>query len=390
MISAMPSHLPASLSAERKAVLIAATSGRALAQAAAQAGYLPLTADFFCDLDTIEAGPAMQVAGDFSEGFHLEHLRPALEALAEGHEPAGLVYGSGFEAKPDMLGELAGSWPLIGNDPDVVTRAKNPFHLAEICKAAEIPHPEVSNGEPADAEGWLRKTAGATGGGHVRPHVSGTDWSGDNSPKSPRHYYQRRVAGVPISALFLGDGKGAILAGFSSQWASPTISEPYRYGGALQPAVISTDVARRLSDAVHSLAAVLQLKGLNSADFVVNGEEFFLIEVNPRPGATLDIFDSRKLFEAHVAACSGRMPEFTALSSAVVATAVVYATCDVTRVPSIDWPAWALDRQAPGTRVEAGKPLCTVKAEGDDEIQVLAAIEKRSTLMREMLQAEGA
>ena len=34
------------------------------------------------------------------------------------------------------------------------------------------------------------------------------------------------------------------------------------------------------------------LVGLNSADFLVDGERFWLLEVNPRPGATLDIFET--------------------------------------------------------------------------------------------------
>ena len=41
-----------------------------------------------------------------------------------------------------------------------------------------------------------------------------------------------------------------------------------------------------------SLARSLGLRGLNSADFLIEGDNAWLIEINPRPGATLDLFDS--------------------------------------------------------------------------------------------------
>ncbi len=43
--------------------------------------------------------------------------------------------------------------------------------------------------------------------------------------------------------------------------------------------------------AVAGVARAFRIKGLASADFLVRDEEALLLEINPRPGATLDIFD---------------------------------------------------------------------------------------------------
>ena len=47
-----------------------------------------------------------------------------------------------------------------------------------------------------------------------------------------------------------------------------------------------------MTETVELVAQAFRLKGLGSADFLVNGGEARLLEINPRPGATLDIFDS--------------------------------------------------------------------------------------------------
>src|SRR5215470_11253214 len=82
-----------------------------------------------------------------------------------------------------------------------------------------------------------------------------------------------------------------------------------RRGGAVRPASLAPRLAAALADAVGRLACAIPVVGLNSADFLVEGDEFRLLEINPRPGATLDIFEPLEgsLFALHVAACEGRL-----------------------------------------------------------------------------------
>ena len=97
---------------------------------------------------------------------------------------------------------------------------------------------------------------------------------------------------------------------------------------------------------------------MNSADFLVDQGTFHFLEINPRPGATLDIFEPAdgSLFALHVAACDGRLPDRVPAHDGAMAAAIVYADRDI-RVPARDWPDWTADRPHAGTLVKAGEPF---------------------------------
>src|SRR5215469_726889 len=120
----MHSPLPANSMGD-EAVLIAAVSGRALAASARRGGYLPLVADFFGDQDTVEAAQGhVALCGEIARGFHERELMEALGRLASQHVPIGIVCGTGFEDRPQLIARLAHRWPLFGNSADIVAKIK--------------------------------------------------------------------------------------------------------------------------------------------------------------------------------------------------------------------------------------------------------------------------
>jgi len=357
----MPLHSRAH-SSDPEFVLIAAPSGRALAQAARAAGYVPLVADFFDDLDTRELAEAnCIVGGDLTYGFDVASLMTALVTLSEDRPVAGLIYGAGFEDRPELLDAFAERWPLLGNSASSVAKVKDPAGLSELCARLGIKHPEVSFETPiGEAHNWLIKQAGGSGGIHVSISSNATLASGE--------YYQRRVAGSPVSCLVLADGTSAIALGFSEQWASPAPGQPWRFGGCARPASLGPQLSTTLECAALALIEAAHLTGLNSVDFLVDGADFHLIEINPRPGATLDIFHDRdaRLLRAHIEACQGTLPREALRFEAAEATAFVYAPFSIAEMPVWDWPAWTADRQKPGSSVAIDEPLCTVLASAPD------------------------
>lgn len=97
-------------------VLLVGLSARSLAEAARAAGYGALAADLFCDLDTENiAVRSARIAGDLDHGLTWTPLIQALTALAEGRSPIGIVCGTGFEDRPELLNRLADRWRLYGN-----------------------------------------------------------------------------------------------------------------------------------------------------------------------------------------------------------------------------------------------------------------------------------
>jgi predicted ATP-grasp superfamily ATP-dependent carboligase len=451
-------------------ILVAAVSGRALAQASRRAGYRVRVADFFGDDDTVAAAEkVMRLPGSLREGADAERLVGVLKELAEGDSTVtvdavaaarhpgcrseakairdpfregtdypeafnpslrnagevaewipdahflaslenpfrddahrgsfqhgnvdALILGSGFERMPELIDELARHFPLAGNRGDAIRRVKDPERLAADCAEFGIPHPEFSWIEPANPDNWISKHVGGAGGVHVRPCADtartilppplplpkaparagvGVKLKGGSPYRVRRdgRYFQRRIDGQNISALFIADRKKAHLVGFSRQWTSPTPDAPFRYGGAVRLRRFDRGDAAMIEGWLSGLTQRAGLVGLCSADFIRNRDGYHLIEINPRPGATLDIFDSIEapLIEAHIQACRGEpfeLPRFDDSKASLVA----YIKSPLAAFPEIDWPDWTADRQVSGSRLEQGDPVCTIFADGRNAAQ---------------------
>ncbi len=270
---------------DRPDIIVVAYSARALASSAANAGFAPLSIDVFGDEDTRETSRAsITLDGGLMNGLTPDKVAGAVEALTRAYDPIGLVYGAGFEHQPETLAAIALKAPVLGNDAQALKRAKDPLALAELCEANKIRHPPIAFGLPDQPELWLVKRRGGAGGAHIAV-------AQDASCASPECYFQRRVAGSSISALFLASERKAEIVGLSMQWTAPTPSSPFRYGGATGPVEIGPKQAGEIAHAVAVMASDLDLVGLNSADFLVSDDAVWLLEINPRPGATLDVFE---------------------------------------------------------------------------------------------------
>jgi predicted ATP-grasp superfamily ATP-dependent carboligase len=342
---------------DRPSLIVVGYSARALASSAKRAGFAPLAIDVFGDDDTREISLAtITLEGGLSNGLTETAVADAIETLIRAHNPIGLVYGSGFEHQPGLITVVSRETRIFGNNSRSLARAKDPVLLAQICASAGVPYPQIALAAPDEPEGWLMKRRGGAGGSHIRAATRDAEVPSE-------FYFQREVRGDNISALFISDGIDASIFGLSAQWTAPTSRSPFRYGGAAGP--VNVDVARAedIERAVRLLTRELALVGLNSADFLVSGELAWFVEINPRPGATLDVFDSDEdaLIGRHVAACDGRTTA-PAVTTAGKAAQIVYATCGARSPFKWRWPDWTADRPARGTRINVGDPVCTVLA----------------------------
>ena len=358
-------------------ILIVAISGRGLAAAARRAGFVPLALDFFTDEDTEEiAHRCVKFAGPIGRGIEVVPLMGGLSDLAaDAPSPVlGCVAGSGFEDRPELLSKIAEHWPLLGNDSETVARIKS-IEFFDMLDGLGIPHPRTQNAPPPD-EGWLAKRRGAAGGSHVADYVPGGSTSAST-------YFQEKVKGVAVSALFVGNGRDVTVLGFSDQWTNPRPASPFRYGGAARPASLSAKLQDKITASVLKVSTAFKLKGLGSADFIVDEDTgtTLLLEINPRPGATLDIFDEeiQPLLKLHVdAVLDGKLPSPLALEGAM-ASALVYAP-EQLRIPEdINWPDWVADRPRPRESIDKNRPICTVLARAETKTQAKGLVAERRT-----------
>lgn len=364
-----------------KAVLIAALSGRALASAARRAGFLPFVVDAFGDADTREIAAGSRCLDDaVHAGFRAKPLIAALEALsAEAPDaPVGLVLGSGFEDTPKLVATLARHFRLLGNDARALQRAKHPQPFFALLDRLAVPHPETRLTAPSDPTGWLSKRIGGSGGAHVVACALARSARG--------RYFQRELTGEPVSILVVAKRDGIAVAGFSRQWTAGTGPRHFRYGGASAPVALGGEVEAHMVYAAESICRELGLIGLVSFDFILKDATPYLLEVNPRPGATLDVLDSpeRALFRAHVEAALGNDVRL-APAREHRAAAILYADAGPLIVEAVAWPAWSADRPRPGTRIPRYRPIATVFASGSTADEARSICGRRLDELAQML-----
>lgn len=308
----------------------------------------------FCDEDTRrDASQAIRL-GYVQGGFDAEDIRGKLFPLLA--DDVGFVYGSGFETQPQLLDEIAQRCQVFGNNAKTVRIIKDPGRFFSLLSALHIPFPETVYTPPDSDNGWFSKRNGGSGGTHV---VRVPDRGGAS------RYYQRQVPGRPCSLLFLADGLRIRVVGYNVQLLAPLPEMPCRYGGAVSQANLPETVRRGMLHAARRMVSEWGLRGLNSLDCMVDGENWWVLEINPRLSATFSLYDAAssgaRLFEAHLRACTGELPPALAPEQAQ-AHLIYYAPFDVTIPAAMRWPEWVADVPASEVLVETGEPLCTITA----------------------------
>lgn len=345
-------------------------SGRALAQLVVACRYRVLVADCYADKETQRIASAWVKIPPTVDSRYWKQKIEQLFKLETS--PMGLVFGSGFEHRPHLIAELSSLGTLLGNTPRCIRLIKDPGYFFTLLRKQAIPTPQTQLIPPENPLGWLRKGIGGTGGYHVLPAALLTEG---------RCYYQRKLAGQPGSVLFLANGKEVQILGYNRLWIAATPAAPYRYGGIATPLHLSLTTVTLLQNYLHIIVAATGLRGLNGLDFIQTPEGIQVLEVNPRPPASLDLYqDVAHLFDAHIHACRGG--SLSLLSTPPMparALSILYAPYRVRIPPNMTWPTFCRDHPIANSLIEKGEPVCSIHATGTniDECQQLIAYRQR-------------
>ncbi len=359
---------PAERPSTGRPIVLVAQSGRALARSAGRAGIPVHVLDLYADRDTRALARSVARIGSIATGFCADRLFDRLHRIEAREGIDGIVAGSGFEDRIDVLEAMARVGPLLGNRPEVVRRAKDPACFFPLVRRLGIPHPETLTEAPAGwrahgtewlSTGWLCKRIGGAGGAHVRPAEGCCP---------PGHYLQRRMPGRPHSLVFLANGQRAAIVGYNEiRVEGGTGAVRFRYTGAVT--VSEPLVAPAVEDAVQALVPALGLVGLCGLDFMLAEDgRYSVLEVNPRPTGTFELYEDLGvegpgLFQMHLSAGEGRLPRTVrVLGTGVAAQEVLFASETFAIPGDLRWPDWARDRPAAGTLIQADEPICTLHA----------------------------
>ncbi|MGH8751754.1 MAG: ATP-grasp domain-containing protein, partial [Burkholderiales bacterium] len=317
-------------------------------------------------------------------GFDARALLAAARELCPPQNCAGLIEGSGFEDRPELLRRLARGRRLYGNTPETVAWLKDPARFFPLLDELATPHPEISLRPPRKAHGWLAKKTGGNGGGHV--HLAA------GAPADAQHYYQRLAPGRSMSVTFLANGRAAHIIGFNEQWTAGAGS-PFCYGGAISHAEVPPPVRTGIVHKLNQLVAETGLSGLNGMDFLLSGDHYSVLEINPRPTATVDLYDAdytSGLLAWHLRACEGDLPSVQSPRQTMIrAHAVIYAEQAFCIPAHLKFPDWASDIPQAGTAFAPGMPVCMAHAEGRSALPVKQLLRERQSELTRTLR-EGA
>jgi predicted ATP-grasp superfamily ATP-dependent carboligase len=364
------------------ALALAGLSARMMTEAAVRDGYTALALDLFGDVDTRRVAAHWQPIGVAGElRIDAKRLRAALQLLADHDDLIGWVAGSGFEAQPDLLDDGAKLLRLIGMPAAAVRRLRDPRVFIDRLDALGIAHPEVRFERPDDPTGWLSKSADSCGGWHIR-------WSADSDSDagaSRSRYHQRFRDGAPMSALFVANRNHGVVLGLNELIMQRFGRHPFVYRGAIGPVALAAPAAEAVDAAVQALVAAFEIEGLCSLDFLLDGDEPCVLEINPRPSGSMALYGDAAppgVMRSHVDAClEGRLPPKPARAVVVTGTEVVFARTEV-RVDSTAAAALASradthDLPAPGSVFFPGQPVCSLSAWGSDAAQVRTELARR-------------
>jgi predicted ATP-grasp superfamily ATP-dependent carboligase len=175
---------------------------------------------------------------------------------------------------------------------------------------------------------------------------------------------QRRVGGLSCSAVAIGDGRSAVVLGITEQLHLPP---GYRWTGNVTPPRLPEAQRAELEGDLRAVcaevAARFGVRGAFGVDAVWDGRHAWVLEVNPRPSASLELFGPGA-FEAHVRGARGLglpTPGIPPARNCAAVKLVLFANRTVS-APDPGWWPTDLVRDIPkgGETIERGAPVCTL------------------------------
>ena len=323
-------------------LLILANSARMLAKAARQAGFVPLVIDLYADMDTRHLAKAWRQVVSLRQ----TDIAPAVDYFLNQYPVTQAVYGSGFEAFPESLRYLQHRLCLCGNPPDTFVAVNDKRCFFEVLDRLNIPYPASIFTAPNPGEQWLVKPLQGQGGVGIRPWQTDTD--------ATACYWQQYQTGIAQSVLFLADGEQVQVVGFNRQWTM----DGFVFAGIINQTALTAAQQQTLTDWLVKLVPLFQLQGLNSLDFIQDGEALWVLEINPRPPASMQLY-AGGLLALHV---GNRLSEKIFPEPGCHGYQIVYAPADLCIPDALQWPDYCQDRPAPGAVCRKNQPICSIIA----------------------------
>jgi uncharacterized protein len=354
-------------------ILLVGASVRAAAASAIRAGLRPWCLDLFADADLRQMAPSVRCPPSAYPRGLLPIFRDAPQAP--------WLYTGGLENHPTLIRRMAELRPLWGNGPSALSASRSPFTVARLLRESNLPCLDVRHTLRMGTERarWLRKPLRSAAG---RDICFADDLPVTEEHTEPRFYYQRYVEGASCSAVFVANqAEDTRLLGVTRQLIGEhrLNAKPFQYCGSIGPIELPGSALATLQRIGEVLTAGCHLRGLFGIDFILNDDGPWLVEVNPRYTASVEVLEYatntafltlyRRAFEPALL-----VPLRQASGMNFFGKAILYARERIIIPAKFSRPERSFDPDMPfvmpaaadvpsiGEVIEPGWPICTVFA----------------------------
>ncbi|MHA1144274.1 MAG: ATP-grasp domain-containing protein [Candidatus Helarchaeota archaeon] len=384
-----------------KNLLIVGFNARPIALSARRAGFNVKVVDFWGDVDLLSVIPDAFIVSkerqEQTEKVPIADLlaESVLEVLGESEiKTDALIIGSGLDDRADLWEKLNKQVPVLGCEPNSISKIRNRKLLEDACEDLKINYPrtysvsewtELSKlAERLKYPVVVRLPFGAGGQfiGLARNISQLKQVYNSLKKKNPEpfFYLQEFIQGRDVSTTMLSNKREYRVLSCNEQLLSVGSDDifPFKYSGNLIPLKTTSSAVDGLVEVSKSISARFGLLGIFGIDFVLKDDEPWLMEINPRFPGTFELLEKViriNLMKHHVAACQGKdlptVPEITNIGM----KKIIFARNDV-QVGDLSGIKGIFDVPSPNTFVREGEPICSIQVIGKNRHELNKKVEK--------------
>ncbi len=281
-------------------LMVAGASARPHVQSAANAGIECISVDLFDDWDNQQICRSLKI-DNFED----------LPKVADTLDAKSWMMCGGLENYPRIVAQVSQNRKFYGPTPASISRVKDPFDLSLFCRNHCIAFPTVQSAVGFDFRKtrWLKKPFKSAGGQNIEFVIPAQAIKRVNEPDS---YFQELIHGTSVSAVFVSvDHNQVELVGTSRQLiGDPALTNcQFAYCGSMGPVRCSPTIQQQILRIGRLVCREYELVGVVGMDFILNQDQIYLIEVNPRVTASCELYEMAgicsSITQLHVSACTG-------------------------------------------------------------------------------------